>query len=315
MEYEIKAHQLVFKSPFTIAHTSRAYTSGAYLHLKHGKLTSKGEIVFPPYYPENLASFELFMKTINLPISIEYLDLNGYLQKVLHEFPNDPFAVAALDIALHELLCKHSGRSIKSHFGIKGISSPTSYTIGISSNEEMTRKISQANSFEYYKLKVNQAQIERIVNHYLKICNKPFVVDANQGFTDKEFALTWAHLLHDYGVAYFEQPFHKTDLASHQWLTKKSPIPIIADESFQTINDIERIKHSFNGINIKLMKCGGILPAYHCFQKAKKHKLLTVLGCMSESEVAVNAANELSPLANWVDLDGPFLISKIKPLA
>ena len=173
----------------------------------------------------------------------------------------------------------------------------------------MYKRQAKHNNFEYIKLKVDQDNIERIINHYSKTSSKPFVVDANQGFTDKNIALEWTHKLLERHVAYLEQPFDKDDLESHEWLKERSPIPIIADESFQSISDLKKVQDAFDGINIKLMKCGGIFNAFNCFQEAKSLELKTVLGCMSESSIAIDAAWNLAPLANWVDLDGPFLIT------
>lgn len=313
MEYKIHPHKLLFKFPFKLAHTTRDHTLGAYLEIQDGKLIGKGEIVFPPYHPETLESFKKFMSDVTLPPTVHNFEIKDYLYNLHSKVRENKFALAALDIALHNLLAQDKNSNIGEMYHITGKSKPTSFTIGMSTNEEMTEKIKSIEPFEYVKLKVDQNNIKRIVTQFQQLSDKPFVVDANQGFNSKKTALAWCIELKKLGVAYLEQPFQKNDLDSHKWLSEKSPIPIIADESFQTIDDMQQLKNCFSGINIKLMKCGGILPAYDCFQEAKKHKLLTVLGCMSESAMAVDAANHLSPLADWVDLDGPFLLKKIVP--
>ena len=308
MNYTIHPYRLEFKQPFQIAHTLRDHTLNAYLELNDGTFNAFGEVVFPPYYPETIDSFKEFMQQIELPKTILEINISDYLQQIDQQIPNQTFAKAALDIALHNLLAKHKQTTIQALYEIPKKQLDTSFTIGISSNDEMAEKVESATDFAYYKLKVNEEEMSRIVNYYRVLTDKPFVIDANQGFTNKEAALEWCIELKKMGVAYFEQPFIKEDFHAHEWLTSRSPIPILADESFQRYADIERVRHAFDGINIKLMKCTGIAEAFRCFEAAKTFNLKTVLGCMSESSVAVNAAWNLAPLANWVDLDGPFLI-------
>ena len=248
------------------------------------------------------------MEKVNLPNELGFEELPVFLDTIEKTIQGNYFAKAALDIALHNLLANIEKKGIQQHYGISGDNLPTSFTLGISSNDMLLEKLKFAQDFSYIKLKVDETEMERIVNFYTKNCEKPFVVDANQGFKNKEVALDWCIELNKKGVAYMEQPFQKDDLVSHQWLTERSPIPIMADESFQTLSDLSKIRNSFHGVNVKLMKCGGIYPAFKCLKKAKTIGLKTVLGCMSESSVAVDAAAHLSPLADWADLDGPFLL-------
>lgn len=310
LEFNIHPYKLNYRFPFRIAHTVRDHTLNAYLELIHGEHRAWGEVVFPPYYPETIESFEHFMERIDLPEVISFVGVQDYLKTTHSKVEGDFFAKAGLDTALHNLVAQIEGKSISELYEIELVKKPTSFTIGISSNEVMAQKLAFAEkkNFQYIKLKIDQENAQRIIAFYIDHCNKPFVVDANQGFTDKNIALKWCEKLANYGVDYLEQPFDKDDLKSHGWLRERSPIPIIADESFQGIHDLNRVKDAFDGINIKLMKCGGILSAYNCFQEAKKTALKTVLGCMSESSIAVNAAWKLAPLADWVDLDGPYLI-------
>ena len=308
MKYNILPYQLNFQFPFRLAHTVRDHTLNAYLEITDEQYTAYGELVFPPYYPESLETFTSFMATIQLPTDILNTDIEAYLKQLDKQIPHNTFAKAALDIALHNLLAKHKQSTIAELYHIQPKKKNTSFTIGISSNEELEQKIAFAEQFEYIKLKVNEAEMSRIVNLYRVNTDKPFVIDANQGFEHKEAALEWCIELKKMGVAYFEQPFNKNDFESHAWLRERSPIPIIADESFQRITDLNKVKEAFHGINIKLMKCGGIAEAFSIFTEASTQGLKTVLGCMSESSIAINAAWNLAPLADWVDLDGPFLI-------
>ena len=93
------------------------------------------------------------------------------------------------------------------------------------------------------------------------------------------------------------------------WLTKNSPLPIIADEAVQTVNDVAGLKDVYSGINIKLMKCGGMRNAWKMATIAKALGMKVMIGCMTETSCAISAAAQLSPLADWADLDGNLLIS------
>ena len=92
------------------------------------------------------------------------------------------------------------------------------------------------------------------------------------------------------------------------WLTQNSPLPIIADEAIQTIADFKNVQGVYSGINIKLMKCGGMRAAYTMIEMARALRMKVMIGCMTETSCAVTAAAQLSPLVDWADLDGNLLI-------
>lgn len=308
--YDIQPYQLRFRFPFRLAHTTREYTDNAYLTLSCNGVEALGEAVYPPYYPETPASLELLMSKVNLPEQLPD-SLPDFLHAQASLFPDLPFSRAALDMALHNLQAAHTGISIRKRYGIPEEDKASSLTIGMSSDEEMKEKIAygEEQGFTYFKLKVNQEEIERIVNTYRACTSLPFVVDANQGFDDREVALYWANQLLKYDVAYIEQPFDKHDMASHAWLKARTGLPVIADESFQQYHELSSITKNFDGINVKLMKSGGILPAWETLNAAREKGLKTVLGCMADSSVGIRAANHLAPLADWADLDGTYLIT------
>jgi L-alanine-DL-glutamate epimerase-like enolase superfamily enzyme len=110
-------------------------------------------------------------------------------------------------------------------------------------------------------------------------------------------------------VLLIEQPLSKEKFEDTKWLMERSSIPIIADEAVQGLSDLEKIKDIYSGVNIKLMKAGGIRQAYRMMQRAKELNLKIMLGCMTETSCAITTASHLSPLADWVDLDGAELIS------
>jgi L-alanine-DL-glutamate epimerase-like enolase superfamily enzyme len=121
-------------------------------------------------------------------------------------------------------------------------------------------------------------------------------------------ALEMSHWLKENGCEFIEQPMPKTSVDDTAWLTQNSPLPIIADEVFQTAKDFAKISGVYNGVNIKLMKCGGLRAAYDMIKMARALGMKVMIGCMTETSCAVTAAAQLSPLVDWADLDGNLLI-------
>ena len=141
------------------------------------------------------------------------------------------------------------------------------------------------------------------------VTDKPLCVDVNQGWTDKQEALDTIYWLKEQGVVFVEQPMSITAVSDIAWLTQRSPLPIIADEALQTIGDIEKVNGVYSGLNVKLMKCGGLRNAYTMIKMARALGMKVMIGCMTETSCAVTAAAQLSPLADWADLDGNLLIN------
>jgi L-alanine-DL-glutamate epimerase-like enolase superfamily enzyme len=134
-------------------------------------------------------------------------------------------------------------------------------------------------------------------------------VDANQGWKDKHYALDMINWLKEKGIVMIEQPMPKYNLEDAAWVTERSPLPVFADESFQRLQDVLRLKGAFTGVNIKLMKCTGMREAWKILTTARAANMKVMIGCMTETSCAISAATQLSPAADRADLDGNLLIS------
>jgi L-alanine-DL-glutamate epimerase-like enolase superfamily enzyme len=220
-------------------------------------------------------------------------------------------AKAGLDIAFHDLKAKFNSTSIKSLYQLPESNNHSSFTIGLDSPDIMEVKTIEAIAlnFRVLKVKLGGSQDEECIRRIAKIWKGPISVDANQGWKNKDWSLDFCHELKELGVQFVEQPFEKSNLKTAEWLTSRSPLPIIADESCKRFTDLEVLKNCFHGINVKLMKSTGLFEAYKMLQFAKNNQMKTVTGCMAESSCAVAAMSHFSSLADWVDLDGPFLIT------
>ena len=170
------------------------------------------------------------------------------------------------------------------------------------------KKVKEAVDFNILKVKLGKDSDKEIIETIREITNVPISVDVNQGWKSKEFALEMVNYLNERNVLLVEQPLPKNQIDETAWLTENSPLPIIADESVQRLSDIIKVKGVFSGINIKLMKCTGMREAYKMINHAKALNLKIMMGCMTETSCGISAASHLSPLADWVDLDGALLI-------
>jgi L-alanine-DL-glutamate epimerase-like enolase superfamily enzyme len=141
------------------------------------------------------------------------------------------------------------------------------------------------------------------------VTDKPVAIDANQGWNDKHYALDMIHWLKEKGIVMIEQPMSKHKPDDIAWVTERSPLPVFADESFQRLTDIPRLKGVFTGVNIKLMKCTGMREAWKILTVARAANMQVMIGCMTETSCAISAASQLSPAADYADLDGNLLIS------
>lgn len=328
MKLRYSPFTLQFRYPFRIAHGERETTPVVYIEIEEGGLIGYGEAAMPPYLSENTETVCRFLSKVNLSDVDISEGIDHIMDYVNSLQPGNYAAKAAVDIALHDLMGKTKGISMKKFFLTESLPAiHSTYTIGMGSREEIRTKIYEAKDFRIFKIKLGGEDDKKIIENFLfEMNNSPleraenwaFCVDVNQGWDDyakassvkkdKYYALEMIHWLYEKGAFLVEQPLAKNRIDETAWLTGQSPIPVIADEAVQGLEDIEKIKGAYSGINIKLMKCGGLNEAGKMIAKAKKLKMKILIGCMSESSCAVTAAAHLTPLADWADLDGPYLV-------
>ena len=193
---------------------------------------------------------------------------------------------------------------------------PTSYTIGIDDISVIKEKVKEAISSGHKILKVKlglgydkDINILKTINNTVGNTAIKLRVDANGGW-DLKTAEKIIDILPSYNVELLEQPLPKGSVNLLFYLTQKSSVPIFVDEDILVVENIEALAGKVNGINIKLMKSGSIIESINMFNLAKSYNLKTMLGCMIESSCAISAAAHLSPMADYVDLDGHMLLEK-----
>ena len=219
-------------------------------------------------------------------------------------------AKAALEMAVMDWAAKSRAVPLHRMLGIDTTHMPiTSYSIGIDEPEVIKRKTKQAEEFLILKIKVGSPNDEAIIKAIRSVTDKPIRADANEGWADKETAVRKIERLAAWGIEFVEQPMPAAMLAETAWVRQRVAIPLIADEAVLSSADIASLTEAYDGINIKLMKAGGIQEAVKMIQIARTLGLKVMVGCMIESSLAVTAAAHLSPLVDWADLDGNLLIS------
>ena len=214
--------------------------------------------------------------------------------------PGEAAAEAAMDMALCDMAGKRLGVPLYELLGIDARQAPvTSFTIGMDTPEVVETKVKEAGDYEVLKIKLGSDDDRQILEAVRGVTDRPLRVDANEGWTleGAQARLEW-----------LEQPLPAGQIEEMRELRRVSPLPLFADESVHRATDIPRLAGAFDGINIKLMKCGGIAEARRMIAVARAHGMQVMLGCMVESSLAITAAAHLSPLVDHADLDGNLLI-------
>lgn len=312
MKLSFKPYDLQLKHTFTIASNSRTTTPVTLVEIEYDGVTGYGEASMPPYLGESHQTAANFLSKIKLdgfssPFLLE--DILAYVNVI--EAGNYA-AKAAVDIALHDLVGKLIGQPLFRLWGLDPEKTPsTSFTIGIDEPDVVREKVKEAAPYNILKVKLGRGNDREMINTIRSVTDKPLCVDVNQGWKDKYLALDMIHWLKEKGVVFVEQPMSKDrsvweDMA---WLTENSPLPTIADEALQTVDDVLPLKGIYSGINIKLMKCGGLRAARKMITIARAMDMKVMIGCMTATSCAISAASQISPLVDWADLDGNLLIS------
>jgi L-Ala-D/L-Glu epimerase len=301
-------YALQFRHPFGLSHSTRSSTPSVFLAVEHEGRTGYGEATLPPYLGETQESVVYFFEK-SAPL------LAGSPAEALARLSESASAQgsmaarAALDIALHDLAAQLENVPVWKRCGLpQPLPMQTSVTIAIGDPALLEAKVSELTDFHLLKVKLGHANDKKVISAIRQFTALPLVVDVNQGWRTREEALAMIEWLAEKNVKYVEQPLDKMQLAEMRWLKERSPLPLLADESFQGLADLERIGDCFSGINLKLMKCGGITEGIAIMERAREMGLKINIGCMSESSCGIAAAAQLMRGADWIDLDGPLLI-------
>ncbi len=310
MKLQLKTFNLKLKHTFTISRESHDVQPTLIVRLSNNGFVGYGEATSNPYYGI----------TVNKMVN----DITG-IQGIIETFPNykpeifweklypllthNMFALCGLDMAYNDLYARLKGKRLYELWGYKANNNPlTNYTIGIDTIDNMVAKMKEK-PWPIYKIKLGTKNDIKIVEALRAHTKAIFRVDANCGWSPDE-TINNAIALKKLGVEFIEQPLKADDWDGHKEVFTKSVLPIIADESCQIETDVAKCHGYFHGVNVKLVKCGGLTPARRMLNQAKTLGMKTMVGCMTESTVGISAIAHLLPLLDYVDMDGALLLSQ-----
>jgi L-alanine-DL-glutamate epimerase-like enolase superfamily enzyme len=309
LELNYTPYRIQCTHPFGISRSTHDYYDVVYVYLESEGIIGRGEAAPSARYQEFADAILARLEAgIELPESFD--DPTG-LDLLLSQTDGIQALGAAFSMAFLDGYCRKRGLSLVDYFGGDPKNTPlTSYTISIGDLDLIPQKIAEAQAYPILKVKLGlgKKQDQTLIRLVREETDKLIRVDANEGW-DLETGREMCFWLADQGVEFVEQPFKADRLQDTAELKRQSPLPIIADENSLTSADIPVIASAFDGINIKLMKCGSLLEAKRMIDTAREHGLKIMLGCMVESSVGITAAAHLSPFVDYADLDGNLLIS------
>jgi L-alanine-DL-glutamate epimerase-like enolase superfamily enzyme len=310
MELSFTTFRINCTHPFGISRSTHDYYDIVYVYLKSEGFVGRGESAPSARYNESTKNIiDILEGGISLPEALT--DPIKFSNHVLPQAKSLKALEVALSMAILDLWCQKEGISICEYFGANPEKMPkTSFTISIGDLNLIPEKISEAKPYNILKIKlgIGEKQDKEIMNAIRAETDTLIRVDANEGW-DLETGIKMCHWLADQNVEFVEQPFKSTNLKDTAILRKQSPLPLIADENSINSNDIPEIYGIFDGINIKLMKCGNLFEAIKMVKMAREREMKIMLGCMIESSIGITAAAHLSPLVDYADLDGNLLIN------
>jgi L-alanine-DL-glutamate epimerase-like enolase superfamily enzyme len=316
LEFDVLDLQLAH--PWRISRTIPARTSRVVIVklISASGICGLGEAAPIRRYGESVESVLSFLKKVDSKrLSFNHVrDSKAYLETISSGTPS---ARCALEVALMDGAAKLGGQPVSDFLGLEFTENKhvTSFTLGIDSPEVMHEKVLLAKDFPIFKIKVGTDDDNGIFKVVREIApEKTIRADANEGWTTKEQALrAIERLATDGHIEFVEQPLPaSTSIADWIWLKERSPLPLIADESYHSAKDSERVAECFHGVNVKLTKAGGITPALEVLRVARKLGLKTMLGCMIETSILISAAAHLAEMCDFIDLDGNLLITNDK---
>ena len=310
MELILKAYDLKLKHTFTISRKSIDVQPCVIVTLKDGKFSGFGEASSNPYYnitvPMMIADLEKIRPIIE---SSGTETPEGFWAKMHPYLKDNLFALCALDNAYNDLYARKNGKKLYELWNYSIEKNPlTDYTIGIAPIEKMVAKMKEL-PWPIYKIKLGTQEDIAIVKALREHSNAIFRIDANCGWGVDE-TINNSIALKKLGVEFLEQPLPANDWEGHKEVFKHSALPVIADESCIKEEDVAQCFNHFHGVNIKLAKCGGLTPGRRMIQEAKQLGLHTMAGCMTESTVGISAIAQILPELDYVDMDGPLLLSE-----
>jgi L-alanine-DL-glutamate epimerase-like enolase superfamily enzyme len=314
MKLEIEPVHIETVHPFQIARGTKREVEVFVVSLTADGVTGLGEAAPQAFYGESSLTVRAAVNSLGRLLDADPEDVRRRLNEDgadLHRTLEAHASVrAALDMALWDHRGRREGVPVWKLLGADPARAPvTSFTIGFDLPEVVDAKVDAAAPYRVLKVKVGLPGDLEILDRVIARGGKPVRVDANEGW-DIETAMEKTVELYRRRVEFCEQPLPHGDAAGLRQLKRVSPLPIILDESIVNPADVAACHDQGHGINIKLMKCGGLSRALDLVRAARAQQMTVMIGCMLETSLGITAAAHLSPLCDYADLDGHLLLKE-----
>ncbi|MFN2483631.1 MAG: dipeptide epimerase [Candidatus Limnocylindria bacterium] len=310
----VEVRRLRYADPFHIARASadEGFTTSVIvtLHDREGR-TGLGEAAPDAFYGETPATVLAAFQTYR-PL-LESGDAHAFGSAAPELLNRNPAARAALQTALLDLQTQAAGLAFHDVLeGDPASAPPTDFSVGLDDPAVVAERVRRAaeRGFSIVKVKLGGERDVETLRAVRDVFDGTLRVDANTGWPTLDHAIEMTRICAAHGVEYVEQPMRKHALGDLARLQAASPLPIVVDESAETIDDLPNVAGIVAGVNVKLMKCGGPLEAAAMIREARRLGLRVMLGCMVETSIAITAMAHLAGLAEWVDLDGHLLLGE-----
>jgi L-alanine-DL-glutamate epimerase-like enolase superfamily enzyme len=306
----VKIYDLKLRQAWGLSRGSWTTRRNAFIRIERDGVVGLGEAAPIARYNETAEGAAAFIEKARPVLDRDLRDYAVRGAEIEAAGPGEHAAKAALDMAVLDWFAKTLGVPLWRLLGLgRERAVTTTYSIGIDTVPVMQQKVRDAADFGVYKIKVGTADDRKIIDGIREVTAKPLRADANEGWKTKEQALEMIDWMAGQGVELVEQPMPADRLEDYAWLKERVKIPIFADESLILPSDLPRIAPYFHGVNVKLMKCGGIQEAVRLAAMGRALGLKLMIGCMIETSLGISAGATVASLFDYADLDGNLLIS------
>lgn len=310
MELIIRTYVLPLKHTFTISRQSYDEKRTLIVELKDDSHSGFGEASENPYYHTTIEN--MVQDLLNCKDIIEFssdLAPEDFWTRMKALLPDNMFALCALDMAFHDLHARKKGKKLYELWNLDiRNNTESNFTLGIDTIDKMVFKMRET-PWPIYKIKLGTEHDLEIVRALRSESEAIFRIDANCAW-DFDTTMKNAEAMKSLGVEFLEQPLPPEDTEAQKALFEQCPLPVIADESCQEEQDVENCLGHFHGVNIKLVKCGGLTPARRMLARAQSLGMKKMVGCMTESSVGISAIAHLLPELDYADMDGATLLKQ-----
>ncbi len=306
----VKIYELKLRQAWGLSRGTWTTRRNAFVRIERDGVIGFGEAAPIARYSETAESAAAFIEKARPILDRDLRDYAVRSAEIEAVGTGEHAAKAALDMAVLDWFAKTLGVPLWRLLGLgRDHVVTTTYSIGIDEVPVMQQKVRDAADFGVYKIKVGTADDRKIIEGIREVTAKPLRADANEGWKTKEQALEMIDWMAGLGVELVEQPLPADRLEDYAWLKDRVKIPVFADESLIQASDLPKIAPYFHGVNIKLMKCGGVQEAVRLAGMARALGLKLMIGCMIETSLGISAGAAVASLFDYADLDGNLLIS------